>query len=55
MKWPWKRDKRLIRAQHEQNEVKRRGHRREELAQKAEQHLRDDPFGQAFRRALGGR
>jgi hypothetical protein len=55
MKWPWKRNKQLIRAQREQDEVKRRGRRREELAQKAEQHLRDDPFGQAFRQALGGR
>lgn len=55
MKWPWKKDKRLIRARREQAEIKNKGRRREELAQRAEQHLRDDPFGQAFRQALGGR
>lgn len=55
MKWPWKRDKRLIKARREQDEIKGKSRRREELARRAEQHLRSDPFGEAFRQALGGR
>lgn len=55
MKWPWRKDKRLAHAQREQAEVKSRTKRREELARRAEQHMRNDPFAQGFHRALGGR
>jgi hypothetical protein len=55
MKWPWQRDRRLARAQQEQKEIKNKSAHRERLAQRAEQHLREDSFGQAFHRALGGR
>jgi FtsZ-binding cell division protein ZapB len=36
-------------------EIKNKSAHRERLAQRAEQHLREDSFGQAFHRALGGR
>lgn len=55
MRWPWTKDRRLNNARREQAEIKRRGRRQEELAQRAEQHLRDDSFAYSFRRALGGR
>lgn len=55
MKWPWRKDKRLAHARREQADVKSKTRRREELAQRAEQHMKDDIFGQGFRRALGGR
>lgn len=57
MRWPWRKDRRLLRAQREQDEIKSKTRRREELARRAEQHLRkdEDTFASLFYTALGGR